>query len=148
MAESNVSQRPGHGTVVRAVMSSTGQKGYLHHGGHFVGAADAWIMPSDKALVEARRLARATNVEDNSVELVDIVGGQLDEATVRPLAPDENDAAYAELAADLLALPERDLASVLKVLDQNAFRALRAAGIKMKGMTAAVPPRHETGSLT
>jgi hypothetical protein len=147
VAESNTTPRPGNGTVVRAV-TPTGQKGYLHHGGYFVGASDAWIMPADKALAEGRRIARTANVDANTVELVDVVGGQLDEQSARPLPADADDAAYAELAAALLALPERDLASVLKVLDDDAFRALRAAGIKMSGISAAVPPRHETGSLT
>lgn len=133
--------------MVRAAVASTGQKGYLHSGGHFVGPDDAWVMPLDQAVQEARRLARATNVVADTVELVDIIGGKIDEASARAADPADDDV-FAELAAQLRALPERDLASVLKVLDKDAIKALRMAGIQMKGVLAARPPRHVTGKLS
>lgn len=103
------------------------------------------VMQPDQAVEEARRLARASNVVPDSVELLDVVAGKIDETSARVADSADDDASYAELAAQLLSLPQRDLASVLKVLDKGAVKALRR---QVKRVLVAHPPRHETGKLS
>ena len=142
------SASPRTGTVVRAKDTRKDVTGYLHGPGHLVNAGDAKVFSSrDLARISGRRLGRALGVDPASVELIEMIDGRVDESTRRPVGMTRSEQDMVELAAKLQALPVKDLASVLKVLDERAFDALHEEGLKMSGLRAAHPPRHETGGL-
>ena len=60
---------------------SAGSMGYENDASHFVNFGIAWVRKLDEALSHARRLGRASGVDSDSVEIVSVKAGVVDQSS-------------------------------------------------------------------